>query len=314
MIARAIFAAAIAVLCALPTGTAVAQNRGCVVEQAPPLDFGRPGANPTANVITSTAVTVRCTGNGSERGATVLVCVSLDPTPGQTTERQMLNGASVLGYQIRGNSPTGPVIAPNQTADGLMTLDQGTTSSPFGIATIPLYGLIAAGQTGLQAGTYYEAIRGDVRSTTTPATGCNPQVQATLNTSASAILPGSCSIVADDLAFGSHSSLAGGVNAAAGIRLTCTSNTAWSVGIDGGGNGDPGNRRMRRNGMGPEWIGYGLYQDAGRTQAWGNTPATSVTGVGTGVQVALTAYGQVPDQPMPLSGDYRDTVVVTVEY
>ncbi len=71
---------------------------------------------------------------------------------------------------------------------------------------------------------------------------------------------------------------------------------------------------MRRNGVGPETIGYGLYRDAGRTQPWGNTPASSARGVGTGLQVSLTAYGQVPDQPQPLSGDYRDTVVVTVEY
>lgn len=314
MIARAIFAAGIAMLCALSSGTAVAQNRGCVVEQAPPLDFGRPGANPTANVITSTDVTVRCTGNGSEVGATVKVCLRLDPTPGQTTDRYMTSGASLLGYQIRGNSANGPVIAMNQTADGLMTLDQGSISHPFGVVTIPLYGVIAAGQTGLQAGSYYEAIRGDVLSTTTPSTGCNANVRETFNTSASAILPGSCSIVADDLAFGSHNSLAAGVNAAAGIRLTCTSNTAWSVGIDGGGSGNPDDRRMRRNGVGPEWVGYGLYRDAGRTGVWGNTPATSVRGVGTGVQVGLTAYGQVPGQPMPLSGDYQDTVVVTVEY
>lgn len=315
MIARILYAAALGILCSLPfTGTAVAQNRGCIVEQAPPLDFGQPAANPTANEITSTGVRVRCTGNGSEGGATIRVCVSLDPTPGQTTNRQMLNGASVLGYQIRANSPTGPVISPTQTADGLMTLDQGTTSNPTGTVTIPLYGLIAAGQTGLPPGTYFEAIRGDVRSTTTPASGCNPEVRATLNTSATAFLPGSCSIVADDMAFGSHSSLAGGVNAAAGIRLTCTSNTPWSVGIDGGSNGDPTNRRMRRNATGPEWVGYGLYRDAGRTQPWGNTPATSVAGMGTGLQVPLTAYGQVPDQALPLSGDYQDTVVVTVAF
>lgn len=315
MNARAKFALMLGVVCSLPlAGTAIAQNRGCVVEQAPPLDFGQPASNPTANEITSTGVTVRCTGNGSERGETVQVCISLDPTPGQTIDRQMLNGASVLGYQIRGNGPTGPVIAPTQTADGLMTLDQGPTSSPTGTVTIPLYGLIAAGQTGLPPGTYFEAIRGDVRSTTTPSTGCNPLIQATLTTSATAFLAGSCSIVADDMAFGSHSSLAGGVNAAAGIRLTCTSSTPWSVGIDGGSTGDPANRLMRRNGIGPESIGYGLYRDAGRTQPWGITPATSVAGMGTGLQIPLTVYGQVPDQTLPLPGDYQDTVVVTVAF
>lgn len=315
MIARATIVLSLGVLCSLPfMGTAVAQNRGCEVEQAPPLDFGQPPANPTTNTTTSTGVRVRCTGNGSQNGATVRVCISLDPTPGQTTERRMLNGASVLRYEIRGNSPTGPIIAPNQTADGVMTLNQGSNSRPFGIVTIPLYGLLFAGQSGLPPGTYFEAIRGDVRSTTTPASGCNPQVRDTLNTSATAFLAGSCSIVADDMAFGSRSTLAGGVSAAAGIRLTCTSSTPWSVGIDGGSSGDPANRRMRRNGIGPQSVGYGLYRNAARTQLWGNTPATSVTGVGTGVQVALTAYGQVPAQALPLVGNYLDTVVVTVTF
>lgn len=311
MMARSLLAAALAIVCLLASaGTALAQSKGCSVEQAPPLDFGRPGANPTAEVVTSTALRVRCTGVGAaERGMTIKVCVKLD---GPTPIREMVSGASALGYQIRGNSPNGPVIALNQTADALLTLDQ--SPQPTGTVTIPLYGLITAGQMGLVAGTYTEAIRGEVRSTTTPPTDCAPAVQATFNMSASAILPGSCSIVADDLAFGSHSSLAGGVNAAAGVRLTCTTNTAWSVGIDGGGSGNPDDRRMRRNAVGPEWLGYGLFRDAGRTQAWGNTPATTVRGVGTGQQVALTAYGRVPEQPMPLSGDYRDTVVVTVEY
>lgn len=311
MMARPLLATALAIVCWLSfAGTAMAQSKGCTVEQAPPLDFGRPGANPTAEVVTSTAVRVRCTGAGaSERGMTIKVCLKLD---GPTPTREMASGTSLLGYQIRGNSPNGPVIALNQTADALLTLDQ--SPQPTGTATIPLYGVITAGQMGLGAGTYTEAIRGEVRSTTTPPTDCTPEVQATFNTSAAAILPGSCSIVADDLAFGSHTSLLGGVNAAAGIRLTCTSNTAWSVGIDGGGNGNPDDRRMRRNGIGPESVGYGLYRDVGRTQVWGNTPATTVRGVGTGLQAALIAYGQVPDQPMPLSGDYRDTVVVTVEY
>jgi len=307
---RPLPAVALAVLCWLSfAGMAMAQSKGCTVEQAPPLDFGRPGANPTAQVVTSTAVTVRCAGVGeAERGLTIKVCLKLDGP----SIRQMASGASLLGYQIRGNSPNGPVIALNQTADALLTLDQ--SPQPTGVVTIPLYGVITAGQTGLVAGIYTEAISGEVRSTATPPTACAPVIQAPLVTSASAILPGSCSIVADDLAFGSHSSLVGGVNAAAGIRLTCTSNTAWSVGIDGGGTGNPADRRMRRNGVGPEWVGYGLYRDAGRTQVWGNTPATTVRGVGTGLQAALTAYGRVPDQPMPMSGDYRDTVVVTVEY
>lgn len=308
---RILLAATLAITCWFSfAGTAVAQSKGCTVEQAPPFNFGSPGANPTAEVVTSTTLTVRCSGAGApERGTTIKICVRLN---GPALTRDMVNGASTLQYEIRGFSPTGPVIALNQTANALITLDQ--SPQPSGTATIPLYGVIAAGQMGLSPGTYTEAISGEVRSTTTPATDCTSFVQATLNTSASANLPGSCSIVADDMAFGNQNTLAASVNAAAGVRLTCTSNTAWSVRIDGGSNGDPANRRMRRNGIGPEWVGYGLYHDAARSQPWGNTPATSASGTGTGLQQLLTAYGQVPAQPQPLSGDYQDTVVVTVVF
>lgn len=296
-------------------GTATAQNRGCVVEQAPAMNFGRPGANPTAEVRTVTGVTVRCTGNPPERGKTVLVCLKLDPSAGQTTLREMASGTSRLGYQIRAASFSGPIIALTQTADGTLTMDQGTTDSPSGATTIQLYGSIIPGQSGLGAGIYAEAIRGELRSTTEPLAGCSTTLQAVVNTSATATLPGSCSIVADDLAFGSHSSLGpGGINGTAAIRLVCTDKTAYAVRIDGGSSGDPANRRMRRNGTGPQSIIYGLYRDSSRTQPWGNTPSTSFAGIGNGLQAVLTAYGLVPAQPQPLSGNYQDTVTVTVEY
>ncbi|HSM11700.1 MAG TPA: spore coat U domain-containing protein [Lysobacter sp.] len=310
MMLRPLPAVALAILCWLSfAGMAMAQSKGCTVEQAPPLNFGLITANPTTEKTTSTAVTVRCAGAGAaERGSTIKVCLKLN---GQPTG-QMASGLSVLGYQIHGNSPNGPVSESNQTADALLTLDQ--SPQPTGAVTITLCGVITANQMGLEAGTYTQAINGEVLSTTNTSMACAPVIQAPLITSASAELPDSCSIVADDLAFGNQSSLALGVDAAAGIRLTCTADTAWSVGINGGSSGDPANRRMRRNGIGPESVGYGLYHDDTRIQPWGNTPATSASGTGTGSQQLLTVHGQVPAQPQPLSGDYQDTVRVTVVF
>ena len=318
MTARAWLLLMFAALAALaPPATAWAQNRGCEVVQAPGLDFGRPAANPTAAADTTTTVTVRCTGNGSEANTPVLVCIGLYPTPGQTATRQMGSGAARLNYQIHRDSYAGPAVGLNQaSAVGVLTMSGGSQSRPAGETTVTLYGLIAPGQSGLAPGLYTESIRSELRTTTTLAAGCgNATWQADFQLAAQAELASSCAVVADDLAFGVHSSLAAGITGTTALGLTCTTNTSYTVRLDGGGSGDPGDRRMRRNGVGPQSIGYDLYQDSAHTQPWGDTPSTSLSGVGTGSPVTLPVHGLVPGgQPAPAVGAYEDTVTVTVEY
>ncbi|CAM5198490.1 hypothetical protein CDEF62S_03258 [Castellaniella defragrans] len=72
----------------------------------------------------------------------------------------------------------------------------------------------------------------------------------------------------------------------------------------------PDGQQRRMVGPNGGMLNYGLYRDAARTQAWGNTPQTGYQGTGNGQPQNLTVYGRVPAQPVPGAGVYTDTVVV----
>ena len=63
-------------------------------------------------------------------------------------------------------------------------------------------------------------------------------------------------------------------------------------------------------------IDYNLYQDAGRTQSWGDGGATGnvLSGTGTGNDEEVVVYGRVPAQTTPVAGTYTDTVQVTIAW
>jgi spore coat protein U-like protein len=86
------------------------------------------------------------------------------------------------------------------------------------------------------------------------------------------------------------------------------------VAIDNGQNFN-GQRRMS-NGTGGffAYVPYQIYRNAARTQVWGSTAGTLVSGTTpvTG-DVTLTAYGRVPNS-IVLPRDYVDTVTVTVNF
>lgn len=107
------------------------------------------------------------------------------------------------------------------------------------------------------------------------------------------------------------------VDARADLRIVCTGNgpergqtlkvcVGFAAGI----------RRMGFNGVAPGVIGYQPCRDGARSQVWGDTAGSAVTGVGTGAGAAstLTVHGRVPAQATPADGNYRDTVTATVEY
>lgn len=124
----------------------------------------------------------------------------------------------------------------------------------------------------------------------------------------------SCRVNTEPLTFGSVNIFSGQVDATARIRLSCGPAVAYSVAIDNGLNYN-GQRRMS-NGAGGwfAYVPYQIYRNAARTQAWGATPATRVTGI-TPVNgdVTLIAYGRVPNS-IVLPRAYIDVVTVTVNF
>lgn len=141
---------------------------------------------------------------------------------------------------------------------------------------------------------------------------------ATANLPVQATVVANCDIdVPGTLDFGNYDPAV--VNAAADldgqtdIDVRCTKNSpnVW-IGLDEGANDNAGQRRMTD---GSEFLDYDLYQDAGRSVAWGNlvgdgqsySPLTSSW-------TTLTVFGRVPQAQDVGVGVYNDTVVATINF
>ena len=85
------------------------------------------------------------------------------------------------------------------------------------------------------------------------------------------------------LNFGSAGVLDSAVNNTATIGVQCTNNQAYSISLDGGLNGNTTTRKMKN---GTETVSYTMWQDAARTQNWGNT-------AGTDTKTGLTGNGAI---------------------
>lgn len=120
------------------------------------------------------------------------------------------------------------------------------------------------------------------------------------------------------LDFGTLSSLAsfndaiGGGSGGVGFQITCTNGLSYSIGLNTGLNDSAGQRRMSN---GSDFIVYDLYRDASRSQPWGAVGSgNELTSTGTGVQQAHIVFGRIPPSATPPSGNYSDTVQVTISW
>ena len=126
-----------------------------------------------------------------------------------------------------------------------------------------------------------------------------------------------CSVVATDLDFGDFDGSADLANTST-VSVTCTNGHAYSVALDAGdATGSTVATRTLEN-AGGDLLTYNLYTDAGHTAIWGDTGATDVDGVGTGLttDVDHTVYGQLLAAPNlnATTGLYSSTITVTVTY
>lgn len=65
----------------------------------------------------------------------------------------------------------------------------------------------------------------------------------------------------------------------------------------------------------PNTLSYSLYRDSPRTLTWGNTIGTNThAAVGTGTMVTKDVYGQIPALQTAPTGNYSDTVMITVTF
>lgn len=141
---------------------------------------------------------------------------------------------------------------------------------------------------------------------------------ATGTLSVTASVSATCTVGAASLAFGSYDpSSASPLQISTTIPVTCTDGTSYQVGLSAGAGATTTSRSMTGVTSGNTTpLAYGLYQDAGYTTNWGNTPGTDTpaAAIGTGSTVLIPVYGEIaPGQYVP-PDSYSDTVVATVTY
>ena len=121
----------------------------------------------------------------------------------------------------------------------------------------------------------------------------------------------SCSLAATTLDFGNYTGAQ--LDATSTITVTCTSTTAYNIGLNHGLHGGVGTSFLQ--GANAATVKYLLYRDAARTQEWSVTIGTNtVAGTGTGTAQALTVYGRAYGGSNVAPGTYTDTVTATVTY
>lgn len=126
---------------------------------------------------------------------------------------------------------------------------------------------------------------------------------ATTTFTVSADVQSACSVAATNLVFGNYVATAvAPLDTTSTITVTCTNGATYGV--------DVGATPMSRNMVGPGGnLNYGMFNEAGRTTAFGVSGAT-----GSGGAQPYTVYGRVPTAQFVSAGAYSATVTVTVTY
>lgn len=305
-------------------GLAQAQTFCSFAGAAPAISFGQVAANPSAQVDTTTQVQIQCWGN--EGTVQVKACLKLSngsPDSALLPQRRMANGTARMNYQVHRDAARTQVWGTGgSTPAGEATFRMGCLFGLcYGSATVPMYGRVQAGQSGLPAGTYQSSMRLDLTGAIDSNASCNGLNNVIDSTTviAQANVSNSCTVAASDLAFGTHSHLASAINASTSLGVSCSVGTPYSVRMDGGTTANNvADRRMGRNGTGPaaQGVAYQLRHGSPNGPLWGDgtSGTTALGGTGTGGAQTVPVYGRVLPQAVPLPGRYEDTVTVTVQY
>jgi spore coat protein U-like protein len=268
--------------------------------------------------------TANCTGLSL---LTVRVCPSFGAgtggANGSGSERYMAQGGEDMIYNLYSDSTRTTVWGSYFWGAGPTppTIDVQLNALGSGSASRIVYGRVVSGQSHLPTGTYSSSFAGgESRSAygysllgTCSTIGSTNATQVPFTGSATRL--GSCTVTASDLNFGSHSLLNSNIDASNNIVVNCTPELDYVIGLNGGNQGatDPTQRKMANAGN-TEFVTYGLYKDAGRSQAWGDSGALLFSGTGTGANQNLNAFGRVTPQTTPSPNSYTDIVVITVTY
>jgi len=286
------------------------------------MSWGSIDTGSASNFDLTGTFTANCTGVSL---LTVRVCPSFGAgtggANGNGSERYMAQGAEDMIYNLYSDPARTTVWGSYFWGAGPSppTLDVQLNALGSGSASRTVYGRIVSGQSNLPTGTYSSSFAGGESSSaygysllgTCSTIGSTNATQVPFTAFATRL--GSCTVTASDLNFGSHNLLNSNIDASNNIVVNCTSELDYVIGLSGGNHGTTAQRKMANAGN-TEFVTYGLYKDAGRSQVWGDSGVLLFSGTGTGANQNLNAYGRVAPQTTPSANSYTDIVVITVTY
>jgi spore coat protein U-like protein len=105
------------------------------------------------------------------------------------------------------------------------------------------------------------------------------------------------------------------------VTVTCATGVPYNIALDKGNSPFVGVRAVSIDGVGPDFVLYGLFKDTAFGVEWGDSDfgntypiGSSLADAGNGTAQSHTVFGAInPNQGEP-PGTYTDTVVVTVHY
>lgn len=247
-----------------------------------------------------------------------------------TNPRVLKQGANSLNYQIYQDAARtiwwGATFDnnPNQsgTAFGLIVQVPASTTVT---GTVPVYGRVLGGQTGMPYGAYSDAPSGntvqvkDNGNNPSPSLVCGGTNQTgTFSVSVNAQVQNACSVNASALDLGTVNAGAVNTTSSSSITVNCASGIAYTIGLAPSNGNTAGAGQLSGTGANTDKVAYQLYQDAVLTTIWGNTATVGSAGngkagTGSGSNQSYTVWARAPTSNV--KGDtYTDTVIVTVNY
>jgi spore coat protein U-like protein len=282
------------------------------------IAFGNIDVLPGAAIDTTGTISITC---DTDPNLNIRTCVSINAgSASDATSRQMTGSASAkLRLDLYSNSARtqkwGSYVNGFDTAGVPFNFSSGSTGHI--VAPLTVYARVLANQQTAVPGSYTSTFSGQ------PSVDYNDQGSAcpvnghtaTTTFTATATVISSCNVSATTLDFGSAATLGSNVDQTSTVSTTCTSGTAYNIGLDAGTSAGATVTTRKMSSLAGNKINYSLFRNSGRTTNWGNTVGTdTVSATGNGAAQNVSVFGRVPSQTTPAPASYADTIVATITY